>query len=157
MAMNSGSIPANPANPFDAASRTTRLSAWRGHRLYGASSHHRSANIHAQVRSQGQMTRVSRSGTGIWSASAGVSSGTNETECTANCGPLPMHRFSKSLSGTGLVFGTPSRSIQHESTYRTPASASFACASRTRAMSGSAWAMFDGVAFIGCLPPPCCG
>ena len=62
------------------------------------------------------MTRESRSGTGIWSESAGVSSGTNETECTANCGPLPMHRFSNSLSGTGLVFGTPSRSIQQEST-----------------------------------------
>ena len=116
MVMNSGSMPANPANPFAAASRTTRFSAWRGHRLYGASSHHRSANTHAQVRSHGQITRVSRSGTGIWSESAGVSSGTNETECTANCGPLPMHRSSKLLSGTGLVFGTPSMSIQHEST-----------------------------------------
>jgi len=29
---------------------------------------------------------------------------------------LPMHTFSNSPSGTGLVFGTPWRSIQHEST-----------------------------------------
>ena len=62
------------------------------------------------------MIRESRSGTGIWSESAAPSSGTKEIECTANCGPLPMHRFSKSLSGTGLVFGSPCMSIQQEKT-----------------------------------------
>ena len=68
-------------------------------RRNASSSRHRSANIHALVRSQGQITRLSGSGIGIWSGSAAPGSGTSAIECTANCGPLPMHRFSKSLSG----------------------------------------------------------
>ena len=47
---------------------------------------------------------------------------TVEIEWTANCGPLPMHNNSKSLIGTGLVLGTPNKSIQHERMYLTPAS-----------------------------------
>ena len=51
---------------------------------------------------------------GIWSLSAGVNSGTNETECTANWGPFPAQRSSKSEIGIGLVLGLPKKSIQLE-------------------------------------------
>jgi hypothetical protein len=40
--------------------------------------------------------------------------------------------------GIGLVLGMPRRSIQHERIYLTPAFSSFALASLTRFLSGSA-------------------
>ena len=84
------------------------------------------------------MKIASRSGIGIWSGSAGPSSGNIATECTANCGPLPMHRFSNSETGTGFVLGLPKMSIQVERTYLTPAFSSFAFASSMRPLSGIA-------------------
>jgi len=80
----------------------------------------------------------------IWSESAGPSSGNMETEWTANCGPLPAHSASNSATGTGLVFGWPSRSIQQDMTYFTPASTSLALASATRSLSAKAACMVSG-------------
>ena len=50
-----------------------------------------------------------------------MSSGTKDIECTANCGPFPKHKGSKSDIGTGFDFGIPWRSIQLDKTYFTPA------------------------------------
>ena len=82
----------------------------------------------------------------------GPSSGTIETECTANCGPLPLQIASSSPSGTGFVFGWPSRSIQHDRTYLTPASASFRLVSVTSSGSGKASCMVSGSTFAAGAP-----
>ena len=67
-----------------------------------------------------------------------------ETECTANCGPLPLQRLSSSETGTGLVFGLPRMSIQQEKRNLTPASSSCDRASRMRSAEGIASSMVVG-------------
>jgi hypothetical protein len=67
-----------------------------------------------------------------------------ETECTANCGPLPRQTASNSLIGTGLVLGMPRRSIQQEKTYLTPAASSISFAAAISSLLAMASAMVAG-------------
>ena len=81
---NSGSIPIKNLRSALALFLICLFKVILGQTSYGFPFQNKSAKTQAHVLSQGQITRLSRSGRETWSLSAGVSSGTNETEWTAN-------------------------------------------------------------------------